>query len=112
MDDARRVGAPLAPGAQRVSAAAGRPATQLLPMPYVPIDVPSLENAGLGGELAGQRVTGSETLGALLGTTPDPRTAFVEPVDDATLERLRNLLVDRVVLRAARPSSTWSSTTR
>jgi Family of unknown function (DUF6049) len=91
----------LAPGVQRVSAAAARPATQLLPLPYVPIDLPSLEHAGLGGELAGQRVAGSETLDALLGITPDPRTAFVEPVDSATLERLRNLLVDRVVVRAS-----------
>ena len=91
----------LAPGVERVKATAARPSTQLLPMPYVPIDLPSLERAGLGNELAEQRVAGSQALNALIGATPDPRTAFVDPVDQAALDRLRNLLADRVVLRAS-----------
>lgn len=87
-------------GAARVAAAAARPTTQVLPVPYVPIDLTALEAAGLGDHLPDQLVLGSDTVEALTGTTPDPRTAVVMPADAPTLARLRQLLVDRVVVAA------------
>jgi hypothetical protein len=88
-----------AEGAEQLAAAASDPANQLLPAPYVPTDLTALEAAGLGDALADQLVAGAETLEQLVGRTPDPRTAFVHPVDGATLARLRGLLTDRVVVR-------------
>jgi hypothetical protein len=85
-----------------VLAAAARPSTALLTVPYVPIDLPALEAAGLGGELAGQLLAGGETLERLTGDAPDPRLAFAEPVDAASLDRLRELFVGRVVVRDTR----------
>ncbi|MGQ0825154.1 MAG: DUF6049 family protein [Actinomycetota bacterium] len=90
----------LAPGLARVRDAATRPTTQLLLAPYVPIDLTALEAAGLGDHLSDQLVLGSDTLEDQLGETPDPRTVYVDPVDSATLVRLRGLLVDRVLVGA------------
>jgi hypothetical protein len=90
----------VAPAVEDVTDAAARRTTQVLPNTYVPIDLTSLEAAGLGEHLADQVVLGSDTLEALTGETPDPRTAHVDPIDAATLARLRGLLVDRVVIGA------------
>jgi hypothetical protein len=90
----------LGTGVARVKEAAARPSTQLLRAPYVPIDLTSLEAAGLGSDYADQLRTGANVVEGLTGVTPDARTAFVDPVDTAALARLRGLLVDRVVLRA------------
>ena len=49
----------LAPGVGRVENAVARPTTQLLPAPYVPIDLTSLEAAGLGSQLPNQLRTGA-----------------------------------------------------
>lgn len=89
----------VAPALGRVTTAAARPTTQLLPTPYVPIDLTALEAAGLGDELPNQIVVGSDTLEQQTGIRPEPRTAFVDPVDGPVLARLRRLLVDRVVVR-------------
>ncbi|GIU85958.1 MAG: hypothetical protein KatS3mg009_0473 [Acidimicrobiia bacterium] len=91
----------LEPGLGAVLGAATRRQTQLLPSPYVPIDLTSLEAADLGGRLPEQMVLGSDTIERLTGVTPDPRTMLADPVDPRTLERLRGLLVDRVVVPAA-----------
>jgi hypothetical protein len=88
-----------APGLQRVEQAITNPATQVLPAPYVPIDFTSLEAAGLGDELPDQLVLGSDVIEGLTEVTPDPRTAVTEPVDAPALARLRDLLVDRVIVR-------------
>ena len=88
-----------APGLQRVEQAITNAATQELPAPYVPIDITSLEAAGLGGELPDQLVLGSDVIEGLTQVTPDPRTAVTDPVSGPSLARLRDLLVDRVVVR-------------
>jgi hypothetical protein len=90
----------LGAGVASVKAAVERPGNQLLPAPYVPIDLTSLEAAGLGAQLPEQLRTGSSTLDRITGVSPDTRTAFVDPIDPATLARIRGLLVDRVVVRA------------
>ena len=65
-------------------------------------------------------VAGSNTIDAATGEIPDPRTAFVDPVDDATVARLTQMLVGRFVVRdtalapvadRARPRSRSSLTT-
>ncbi len=89
----------VAPALGRVTTAAARPTTQVLPTPYAPIDLTALEAAGLGDELPNQIVVGSDTLEQKAGVRPEPRTAFVDPVDGPVLARLRRLLVDRVVVR-------------
>ncbi|GIU90262.1 MAG: hypothetical protein KatS3mg010_1361 [Acidimicrobiia bacterium] len=91
----------LEPGITAVLRAAARGETQLVPSPYVPIDLTSLEAADLGARLPDQILLGSDTLERLTGVTPDPRTMLVDPVDARTLERLRGLLVDRVVVPAS-----------
>jgi len=90
----------LAPGVGRVENAVARPTTQLLPAPYVPIDLTSLEAAGLGSQLPNQLRTGAQVLEQLTRVSPSSRTAFIDPVDAATLARVRDLLVDRVAVRA------------
>jgi len=91
-----RDGATLAVGAASVRDAAR--SHQVLAGPYVPIDVPSLEAGSLGSEVAAELAQGADALGAALGTRVDPRTALVDSVDSAALERLRESGVDRVVL--------------
>ncbi len=89
----------LAPLVATVEGAAGRPSTQLLPEPYVPVDGPTIEAEGLGGTLPKEYVAGSNTIDALTSAIPDPSTAFVDPVDDATVGRLSQMLVGRFVVR-------------
>ena len=71
------------PGVASVKAAVERTSNQLLPAPYVPIDLTSLEAAGLGAQLPDQLRTGSSTLDQITGVSPDTRTAFVDPIDAA-----------------------------
>ena len=75
------------------------PNVQLLPAPYVPIDLTSLEAAGLGSQLPNQLRTGAQVLEQLTNVSPSSRTAFVDPVDAAALASVRDLLVDRVAVR-------------
>lgn len=80
-------------------AADGRPVAGL---PYVPLSVPALLAAGLGNDLAEQRRAGAETVTRVLGLTTPPETRTWlgdEPLDDAAVERLRDLQVDRFVVR-------------
>lgn len=72
---------------------------QLLPVPYVTLDLPALESAGLGEELVPQLLAGNDALERIAGRRLDPRTAFADPVDAAALERLRGTFVDRVAVR-------------
>jgi hypothetical protein len=90
----------LASGAASVKAAAARETTQLLPTPYVPIDITSLDAGGLGTELPDQVREGSDALERLTGVAPTTRTAFVDPIDLDALASVRALLADRIVVRA------------
>ena len=86
-------------GVRRVRSAATRPTTQLLPEPYVPIAGPTIEAEGLGSHLPQEYVAGSNAVEHATGQIPDPRTVFVDPVDEATVDRLTQMLVGRFVLR-------------
>lgn len=88
----------LSDGYATLAAAAARDEHQLLPEPYVPIEIPSIEAAGLGDELVPELVAGTDTLERLLHRRVDPRTAFVDPVDAAAIDRLRESFVDRVAV--------------
>jgi len=75
---------------------------QVLTSPFVPIDFPSLLAAGLESPAQGQLLTGTFELGNALGVRIDPRTEYLDPVDDATMSRLAGTVVDRLVVE---PSS-------
>ena len=98
IDEARSYPA-LLPGATRVRRAAARATVQLLPEPYVPINGPTIEAEGLGAQVPSEFVAGSKAVEAATGEIPDPRTAFVDPVDDATVGRLTQMLIGRYVVR-------------
>ena len=86
-------------GASRVRRAARRAAFQLLPEPYVPINGPTIEAEGLGGHVPDEYVAGSNAIEAAINKIPDPRTAFEDPIDEATVDRLRQLLIASFVVR-------------
>ncbi len=94
----------LEPSATAVRVAASNPDNQLLPEPYVPIDLPAFENTGFGGELSRELVAGTDTLHDLTGVRVDDLhgAIAVDPVDDAVLRRLRGFLFDRVLVREER----------
>src|SRR5262249_32116837 len=85
----------------RVRAEANQPSTEVLPAPYVPIDATSLEAAGLGGDLPEEFVKGNNVLSSVLGThnAAPATTVFIDPANSATVDRLRQMLVDRLVVR-------------
>ena len=72
---------------------------QTLSAPFVSLDTPSLEAAGLGTEIAPEYAAGADALNSTLGTRVDPRTVLADPVDSASLARLRQVGADRVVVR-------------
>ena len=74
-------------------------AQQTLTAPFVALDTPSLEATGLGTEVAPEYASGADALNTTLGTRVDPRTAIADPIDRAALDRLRQVGVDRVVVR-------------
>jgi hypothetical protein len=86
-------------GVARVRRAIQQPAVQLLPEPYVPIAGPTIEAEGLGEHLPDEYVEGSDTIDAVAGEIPDPRTALVDPIDEPTVARLTQMLVGRFVVR-------------
>src|SRR5262249_48820914 len=57
------------------------------------------EAESLGRHLPDEYVQGSDTTEAVTGEIPDPRTALVDPIDDATVSRLKQMLVGRFVVR-------------
>jgi hypothetical protein len=89
----------IARGAAAVEDAAGR--DQVVTGTYVPTNLPSLLAAGLGSAVDAQLVRGDATLGRILATRPDVRTALADPVDASSLARLRAGGVDHVVVDAA-----------
>jgi hypothetical protein len=91
----------LARGLARVRATSRDSRTEILPAAYVPIDDTALEAAGLGDRLPEEFVKGGSVVQSVLGTPAPTRTqdAFVDPVDDAAIDRLRQMLVDQVAVR-------------
>ena len=87
----------LAPGIEAIRRATTN-GQQVLAGPYVPVDLPSLLEHGLAGDALGELTVGARTLDDVLSTRIDPRTAFVDPVNDSTLRMLADTAVDRVVL--------------
>lgn len=86
----------IARGAAAVEDVVGR--DEIIASTYVPTDLPSLLAAGLDGVVDAELVTGDDTLARLLGSRPDVRIALAQPVDAASLTRLRAQGVDRVVV--------------
>ena len=89
----------LTPSLNALHDALGR--SQVLAGPFVPIDVRSLVGGGMSTEVGSELVQGTERLSALLGTRVDPRTEIARPANDASLARLRDAGVDRVILDGA-----------
>jgi hypothetical protein len=89
----------IARGAAAVEDAAGR--DQVVTSTYVPTDLPSLLAAGLGSAVDAQLVRGDATLGRILATRPDVRSALADPIDASSLARLRAGGVDHVIVDAA-----------
>jgi hypothetical protein len=71
---------------------------QVLSAPYVPVNLPSLLRAGMTSAVDAQLVEGGAALRALYEEALDGRTMLVDPVDSATLGRLRTGNVDRVIV--------------
>ena len=71
---------------------------QVLSGPYVAIDMPSLERAGLGEEASLELNQGAVVLGSVLGKRLDSRTTNEAPLDPSTLARLQLGGVDRAVV--------------
>jgi hypothetical protein len=69
---------------------------QILSGPYVPIDIPSLEQAGLGQGTTDELAQGAQQLSNVLDTRIDTRTADVAPLNQRALEHLGG--VDSLVL--------------
>jgi hypothetical protein len=90
-----------APGFARVRAAARRDTTEVLPAPYVPIDDTVWEGAGFGPRYRDQLLKGARALQDTLGVRPPdfPTSTFVDPANDATIDRLRQMPVTRVAVR-------------
>ena len=88
-------------GLTRIRATSRDSRTEILPAAYVPIDDTALEAAGLGDRLPEEFVKGGNVVQSVLGTPTSTRTqdAFVDPVDDAAIDRLRQMLVDQVAVR-------------
>lgn len=94
-------------GLTALKTAAGAPAHQLLRSPYVPIDMPGLLGANLGGEIDAEFTRGADDLQAILGTVPsEPSTMLAPgPLNSAALARLNQYGAGRLVLQpdALRP---------
>ena len=65
----------------------------------MPISGPTIEAEGLGSHLPEEGVAGSEAIHDATGQIPDPRTAFVDPVDAPTIEQLTQMQASRFVVR-------------
>ena len=69
---------------------------------YVPVSLPALEDAGLSSEAVAQLDRGNEVIERVLATRPDVRTWIADdPIDVATVQRLRGQQVDHLVVPAA-----------
>ena len=72
---------------------------QVVAQPWVPVDVAALLASGLDEELVAQRRRGVEAMAASLGRDVDTDTWLAtEPLDDASVDRLRDFQVSRLVV--------------
>jgi hypothetical protein len=88
--------ATLQSGIRTITALAG--GHDVLASPYVPLDIPALQAAGLGGEVATQLAAGTQVLDNVLNTDAVRTTSAESPLDDAALESLRTAGVEHLVL--------------
>ncbi|HEX4489849.1 MAG TPA: DUF6049 family protein [Acidimicrobiia bacterium] len=58
---------------------------QVLATPYVPLNVPSLEAAGLDSSFVDDLRLGTDAVQSVVGVVPDPRTVLLDPVDAGAL---------------------------
>jgi hypothetical protein len=89
----------VATGLQQVRRGAQRPTTQLLPEPYAPIDGTILEAEGLGAHLPEQFLAGAVATTREVRERPDSGAVFVAPANSAAVDRVRQMLVEHVVVR-------------
>ncbi len=71
---------------------------QVLAGPFVPLDLPSLDNAGLGGTLRSELDQGTNTLQSFFNTHLDPSTAMPGNLDTASLDAVRGAVRTRLVV--------------
>jgi len=75
------------------------PGHQVLSSPFVPVDVPGLLDANLGGEIDAEFARGADRQQQVLGTAPTPGALLApEPLNSAALARLRQYGVQRIVV--------------
>jgi hypothetical protein len=74
---------------------------QILASPYVPLDLPSLIAAGLGGEIDTELQAGVSTLESFFGVLPDLSTALPGPLDPPSVAALRSASQRRLVVRGS-----------
>lgn len=72
---------------------------QVLAAPYVPLDLPSLEAAGLAGDVVHDLRVGADTIESVLGVLPDPRTVILDPVDADALAIADEAFAQHIVVR-------------
>jgi hypothetical protein len=91
----------VAAGLDRVRDAARRSTTQLLPTPYVPVDIPALEYGGFGDRLPDLMAKGNAATHDVLGTAPrdDAQTMFLDPPGDVAADHLRDMSITRLAVR-------------
>jgi hypothetical protein len=89
-----------APGFEKVRAAVAEQVNrQVLATTYVPLDVPSLEAAGLAGNVVSDLRSGADTIKSVLGILTDPRTVLLDPVDTGALSIYRDAFAQRFIVR-------------
>ena len=71
---------------------------EVLSSPYVPLDVPALQAAGLGNEVGAQFDAGAKVLDNALNTSVARITSAESPLDDAALGTLHSAGVEQLVL--------------
>jgi len=86
-------------GLTALKTASGSAAHQVLPSPYVPLDMTALLDANLGGEIDAGFARGAGDDQAILGAAPTPGTLLAPgPLNNAALGRLRQYGAERLVL--------------
>jgi hypothetical protein len=71
---------------------------QVLAASFVPLDLPSLDNSGLGGTLRNELDQGTDTLQSFFTAHLDPSTAMPGSLDTPSLDALRTAVRTRLVL--------------
>ena len=71
---------------------------QVLSGPFVPLDLPSLFDGGLGAQLGGELDRGAGSLETFFAAHFDPSTAMPGPLDTTSLDALRNVARTRLVV--------------